>query len=126
MAGMIRPGCLSGSLAIIWSAMIRKVCCLVLASAAISWCSSVPDVPSGVSAEGLNYISASRWLGVVRTGTYMYLPGGEAVDGRTNAVRCNGKFPGAGIVAHGGMRRDVASYCEQVLRGIDFVAVIYP
>lgn len=106
--------------------MIREICCVVLMCAAIAGCSSVPDVPTGVSSEGVNYISASRWMGIVHTSTYMYLPGENPAMKSSEAIRCKSDSAEAAVIAHGALLRSAASYCEQVVKGMQFVAAIYP
>jgi len=106
--------------------MIKELLCASLACIAITGCSTIPEVPAGVSAEGVNYISASRWLGVVHASTFMYLPGEQSAETDERTFTCKNGGAEVTIISRGTMRRPMSSYCQQVLSSRDFVARIYP
>lgn len=106
---------------------MRKLCCYAIIVGMATSCRTTPDVPSGVSGEGVNYMEISRSMGIVHLKTHMYLPGREGRSTEGSKYRCtdhHGKD--ITLIAHAPLRIPLQSYCRVVADALSYVSLRYP
>ena len=106
---------------------MRRFCCCAIIIGMATSCRTTPEVPLGVSGEGVNYIEISRIMGIVHVKTHMYLPGREGHSAQGSKYRCldhHGKD--ITLIAHAPLRIPLQSYCGAVADALSYVSLMYP